>query len=117
MEASQQITEYTQKFPDWRGNLIQQIRNLILKTEPGIQEEWKWKSPVWSLNGMICSISAFKKHVSLTFFNGAEIEHETELFNSPSDSKNTRSVIWQEGDELNPELLTALIKIAIRQNG
>lgn len=116
MEASQKITEYIQKYPDWKGDLIQQIRNLITRIEPAIQEEWKWGSPVWSLNGMICSIGAFKKHVSLTFFKGAEIENKTKLFDSPSDSKNTRSVIWKEGDELYPESLSALIKLAIRHN-
>jgi hypothetical protein len=65
---------------------------------------------------MICSASAFKKHVSLTFFKGADLEKETNLFNSPPDSKNTRSIIFKENDALDPESLKALLKTAIRYN-
>lgn len=94
MNPSQKIDEYIQKNQDWKGELIRQTRNLILETDSTIQEEWKWNSPVWSKNGMLCSIGAFKKHVSLTFFRGADLEKETNLFNSPKDSENTRSIIW-----------------------
>jgi hypothetical protein len=116
MEASQKITEYIQKNPDWKGELMNQVRKLISQTDSTIEEEWKWNSPVWSKNGMICSISAFKKHVSLTFFKGTELENETNLFNSPSVSKNTRSIIWKEGEEINSVKLEALIKLAIQKN-
>jgi hypothetical protein len=116
MEASQKIAEYIQKNQDWKGELIHQVRELILQTDSTIEEEWKWNSPVWSKNGIVCSISAFKKHVSLTFFKGSEIEKETILFNNPSDSKNTRSIIWKEGDEIKNEQLKELIKIAILKN-
>jgi len=117
MEASQKITEYIQKSPDWKGELMNQVRKLISQTDSTIQEEWKWNSPVWSKNGLVCSIGAFKKHVSLTFFKGAELEKEkTKLFNSPSESKNTRSIIWKEGDEIKSEQLKELIKLAILKN-
>lgn len=116
MSTPQKITEYIQKNPDWKGNLIHQIRELILNTEPNIEEEWKWNSPVWSINGMVCSIGAFKKHVSLTFFKGVDLEKETNLFNSPSGSKNTRSIIWKENDELNPDPLKVLVQKAVSLN-
>jgi hypothetical protein len=87
MSASLKITEYIQNNPDWKGLLIHQISELILKTEPTIQEEWKWNSPVWSMNGMVCSTDAFKKLVSITFFKETAIEKEARFFNSPSDSK------------------------------
>ena len=116
MNASEKINEYIQKNPDWKGERIAQIRDLIRKTEPAIEEEWKWNSPVWSRNGMVCSVGAFKKHVSLTFFQGASLESTTDLFNSPSDSKNTRSVIWKEKDEFQPDALKKLLQSAIERN-
>jgi|SRR5690606_17409494 len=116
MNASQKITAYIDKNPDWKGELIQQIRALILKTNPEIQEEWKWNSPVWSLDGMVCSIGAFKKHVSLTFFKGADLEKETSLFNSPSESKNTRSIIWKENEQVHTEALKSLLQKAFQLN-
>jgi hypothetical protein len=116
MESSQKITEYIQKNPNWKGKIIHKVRELILQTEPNIQEEWKWNSPVWSLNGMVCSIGAFKKHVSLTFFKGADLEKQTDLFNSHTDSKNTRSIIWNEDEDIKTEELKNLIKLAVGQN-
>ncbi len=113
MDASEKINEYILKHSDWKGELIQQIRDLIHITEPNIREEWKWNSPVWSLDGMVCSAGAFKKHVSLTFFRGSELEHDTNLFNSPPGSKNTRSVMWKENETLEQSALKALIKKAI----
>jgi hypothetical protein len=107
MSQSEKISEYIQKNKDWRGELIKQIRELILETTPAMEEEWKWNSPVWSHHGMVCSASAFKKHVSLTFFKGADLEDKTDLFNSPADSKSSRSIIWKEKDVLDRESLIA----------
>lgn len=116
MSASDKISEYIRKNQDWRGELIRQIRELILETKPEIEEEWKWNSPVWSHHGMICSAGAFKKHVSLTFFKGSDLEKETQLFNSPADAKNTRSIIWKEKDTLDREALSTLVQTAINLN-
>ncbi len=116
MNASEKISEYIKKNHDWRGELIQKIRELIQETQPGIEEEWKWNSPVWSHHGMVCSAGAFKKHVSLTFFKGSELEKETSLFNSPADSKSTRSIILKEGDVLDNEALTQLLQLAVKKN-
>jgi hypothetical protein len=116
MNAPEKITEYIKNNPDWKGDLISKIRQLILETEPEIQEEWKWNSPVWSHNGMVCSAGVFKKHVSLTFFKGADLEKETDLFNSSSDSKSTRSIIWKEKDEFKRDQLQNLLHGAIRLN-
>jgi hypothetical protein len=116
MSASDKISEYIRKNQDWRGELIRQIRELILETKPEIEEEWKWNSPVWSHHGMICSAGAFKKHVSLTFFKGSDLEKETDLFNSPADSKSTRSIIWKEKDAMDREALIKLLLLAINHN-
>jgi hypothetical protein len=62
---------------------------------------------------MACSAGAFKKHVSLTFFKGSDLEKDTQLFNSPSDAKSTRSIIWKEKDTLDHEALTILLQSAI----
>ena len=43
------------EYPDWRGETLAQVRAIILKTDPGIVEEWKWNVPVWSKGGIICT--------------------------------------------------------------
>ncbi|AIE84753.1 hypothetical protein OP10G_1385 [Fimbriimonas ginsengisoli Gsoil 348] len=55
---------------DWRGERIARIRELIKEVAPGVTEEWKWNTPVWSRNGMVCAAGAFKDHVKINFFKG-----------------------------------------------
>jgi hypothetical protein len=116
MTPEEKISEYIDKHQDWRGALIRQIREMIHDVEPDIIEEWKWNSPIWSHHGMVCSAGAFKNHVSLTFFRGATLEENTSLFNSASDSKNTRSVQWKEDSDFDGEALRYLITAAIHLN-
>jgi hypothetical protein len=71
MSASEQIDQYIAKLTDWRGKMVAQLRQLVLETDPGITEEWKWNSPVWSHGKPLCSASAFKTHVGMNFFQGA----------------------------------------------
>lgn len=114
MEATEKIDQYIADTDDWRGDLIAQIRQIIHETEPDIVEEWKWNSPVWSYGGsMICSSSAFKKHVGLNFFQGASLEDVHDLFNSGLDSKKSRSINYNQGDNFNATALRDLIREAI----
>ena len=46
-----QIDKYIAGLPDWRGKRIARLRKLILEAAPGIVEEWKWNTPVWSHAG------------------------------------------------------------------
>ena len=34
----------------------------------GITEEWKWGTPVWAQNGLVCAAGLFADHVKLNFF-------------------------------------------------
>jgi hypothetical protein len=68
MTPSEKIDQYIENANDWRGEVIAQIRKTVHEVEPDIVEEWKWNSPVFSHNGMVCSPGAFKNHVGLNFF-------------------------------------------------
>jgi hypothetical protein len=53
MNASEQIDKYISGIADWRGEMIARLRQLVLEADPGIEEDWKWNSPVWSHNGNV----------------------------------------------------------------
>jgi hypothetical protein len=116
MNASEQIDKYISGIADWRGEMIARLRQLVLEADPGIEEDWKWNSPVWSHNGNVCSASAFKKHVGLNFFHGASLEDLQSLFNSGLDSKNSRTIKYLEGDTIDEDALTDLIRSAMEYN-
>jgi hypothetical protein len=114
--ASKQITKYIAETKDWRGKMVAQLRKLVLASAPGITEEWKWGTPVWSQNGLVCAAGVFKDHVKLNFFKGASLADPKRLFNSGLDAKATRSIDFHEGDKLNEPALKELVRAAVALN-
>ena len=112
---SEQIDEYiTGLKNDWRSQIMIELRDLINKTEPELEEGWKWSVGVWSYQGkLVCAFSAFKNHVKLNFFNGVFLNDKHGLFNNGNESKNHRSVDFLEGQELKISELKDLIVEAV----
>jgi hypothetical protein len=113
LSASERISEYIASLADWRGELLAQLRKLILTIDPNIVEEWKWGTPVWSKNGMICSGGVFKDHVKLNFFKGASIPDPHGLFNAGFEAKESRGIDFFKGEKINDAGLTELVRAAM----
>ncbi len=116
MQPSELIAEQISKLTDWRGEMMAHLRRIILEADPDISEEWKWGTPVWSHNGMVCSAAAFKDHVKLNFFNGAAIRDSKGLFNGGQEAKNSRSIDFSRGTEINETALMDFIQAAVSYN-
>jgi hypothetical protein len=116
MSASQRITGRIAELSDWRGQVFARLRKLILDAVPGIAEEWKWGTAVWTRNGLVCSVAAMKDHVKLNFFKGASLPDQKSLFNSGLDAKGTRAIDFGEHDKLDEPALMELIRAAAAFN-
>jgi hypothetical protein len=101
---------------DWRGELLSRLRILIRSADPGISEEWKWNTPVWSSQGIVCTGETYKKAVKLTFAKGASVEDPSHLFNSSLDGNVRRAIDFPEGCTVDENALKALIQAAIAVN-
>ena len=117
MNASELIDNQIKELGDWRGKMIARLRKIVLKSDPGLVEEWKWGTGVWTNNGMVCAAGAFKDHVKLNFFQGASLADPDKLFNAGLDAKATRSIDFCEGDAIDEAALTRLIRAAVAYNG
>jgi hypothetical protein len=115
-EAAQIITDYISGLADWRGKLLARLRQLILKVDPDLTEEWKWGTPVWSRQGNIVAIAAFNDHVKINFFKGASLPDPQGLFNSGLDAKTSRGIDLHEGDKINETALKEIVRAAIALN-
>lgn len=115
-DASQLITEQIAELGDWRGKLLDRLRQLILGAAPGITEEWKWGTAVWVQEGLVCAAGAFKDHVKLNFFKGASLEAPKGLFNAGLDAKATRAIDFHKGDKIDAAALKALVRSAVKYN-
>jgi hypothetical protein len=118
---AEQIDDIIAMHPDWRGERLAQLRQVILSAAPGIGEDVKWKKPsrpegvaVWTYGGNICMADVLKRAIRLTFPKGASLDDPAGLFNTRLDSKTVRAIDFAEGDVVREAALQALIVEAIR---
>jgi len=101
---------------DWRGEMLSRLRALIKEAVPDVTEEWKWATPVWSHNGLICTGESYKKVVKMTFAKGASLTDPSGLFNSSLEGNTRRAIDFHDGDKLDKKALKALFRAAVALN-
>jgi len=115
-DASALIDSRIAELDDWRGEMLAHLRTIITKANPDIVEEWKWRVPVWSLGGILCTGESYKQAVKLTFAKGASLPDPTGLFNASLEGNTRRAIDFHAGDKVDAKALTALIRAAIAAN-
>jgi hypothetical protein len=121
-DASKLIDKRIEELGDWRGTTLRKVRGIILEANPDIVEEWKWVkatnpgTPVWSLNGDICTGETYKSVVKLTFFKGAALSDPSGLFNSSLEGKVRRAIDIRQNDPIDEDALASLIHEAVALN-
>jgi hypothetical protein len=113
---SQLIDARIEELGDWRGETLARVRSLVKQADPEVVEEWKWRVPVWSHAGIICTGETYKNAVKMTFAKGASLEDPSGLFNSSLEGATRRAIDIHEGDEIDEEALKALVRAAVTLN-
>lgn len=115
--ASALISARIAELDDWRGKTLARMRTLIRAADPEVVEEWKWRgTPVWSHDGIICTGETYKKVVKLTFARGASLDDPAGLFNSSLEGNVRRAIDIGEGEEVDADAFTALVRAAAALN-
>jgi hypothetical protein len=121
--SSKPIDEGSDIPGDWRRELLNRLRALIMEADPEMTEERKWRKPsnpagvpTWSHAGLICTGETYKNVVKMTFAKGASLADPSGLFNSSLEGNTQRAIDFREGDELDEEALKALIRAAVALN-
>jgi hypothetical protein len=113
MSASKQIDKLIAGLTDWRGRTMANLRKVINDADSKLTEEFKWNTAVWSAEGNVCALGAFKDHIKINFFKGASLPDPHHLFNSGLDAKTSRAINLHEGDAIDVSHLTALVRAAV----
>ena len=114
--ASQLITARIKELGDWRGEKLTRVRKLIHEADPAIVEEWKWETPVWSRDGIICTGETYKQIVKLTFAKGAFLKDPRRLFNASLTGKMRRAIDLRAEDDIDAASFRDLIRRAVAFN-
>ncbi len=116
VSPSRLIDARIKELDDWRGKTLSRVRALIKQADPEVVEEWKWRVPVWSHDGLICTGETYKSVVKLTFAKGASLKDPSGLFNSSLEGNVRRAIDLHEGDEVDVDAFKTLIRAAVALN-
>ncbi|MEA3201240.1 MAG: hypothetical protein QOE90_2668 [Thermoplasmata archaeon] len=117
------VEAHIRELDDWRGETLGEMRSLILKADPEMVEEMKWRKPsnpagvpVWSHDGMVCTGEVYKDHVKLTFAIGAALTDPARLFNASLEAGTRRAIDLREGDRVDKRAFQELVRHAVALN-
>ena len=113
---SELISRRIEEYGGWRGETLARLRTLIRQADPDIVEEWKWNTPVWTHDGLVCTGEVYKSAVKMTFARGAFVEDPSGVFNSSLGGDTRRAIDFREGEKIDARALKALVRAAVALN-
>jgi hypothetical protein len=119
----QRCAGYGRGVDDWRTATIEKLRSLIVRAEPDVVEEVKWRKPsnpdgvpTFSCDGLVCTVETYKDKVKVTFARGASLGDPSGVFNASLDAATRRAVDLREGDVLDERAFVELVREAVAVN-
>ncbi|OBA42035.1 MULTISPECIES: DUF1801 domain-containing protein [Gordonia] len=108
---------------DWRESRANEVRTLIMRADPDITEEIKWRKPsnpdgvpTFSLDGLICTLETYKDKIKLTFAKGASLPDPAKVFNASLTAGTRRAIDIKENDTVDDDAFVALVQSAVALN-
>lgn len=100
--------------PEFSRPICEELRDSILRWEPDLTETIKWNNLCFKGRKLVCGISGCKKHVSVFFFRGTELDDRAGIFD-PAGENNTaiQTVKITDPEKLNRPALRRLIRSAV----
>jgi len=121
--AKKSPEEYRAMVDDFMENKTNDLNRDICKCirklfeDCGLVEEFKWRMPVYSHHGMVCSLGAFKQHVAIWFMQGVMLSDPHKiLIKGQATTKAMRSIRFEHIEELDENILVSYVKEAMLIN-
>ncbi len=108
-----QVEKYFKQLEKWVNELLL-LRDIIMTC--GLEEEFKWKHPCFTLNGKnVVLIHVFKDYCGLMFFKGILLKDEKKLLHTVKNIQSERQLRFTSLAEINEshDLIKAYIFEAI----
>lgn len=110
----ERVRAYVNRLDPARQTQANAILDLIREAAPDAEETFKWNMPVFVQNGLLCSITAFKDHINLGFYKGAELTDPEGLLEGTG--KGVRHVKVYSNEDIRPAQFRKWIQEAVRLN-
>ena len=106
------VDDYVLRYAGWRGEIIQELRDIVQLAVPEVRESIRWLHPVYELNGPLCFIKGYRYDVRLGFWRGDQLPDPVGLLLPPNDSM--RYVRLMEDEPIDHPYLQGLVKAAVK---
>lgn len=113
--ASVEIDNYIKTLPAWSKKICQKLRDIALKADTGIIEDWKW-GPNYYCHGMVCGIAAHQKFVNFVFFQGVLLKDKKKVLKNHEGTLHNRHIRYTDINQVDEELLLEYLFEAIDNN-
>jgi hypothetical protein len=109
------VDAYIERLPRWQRDLCRDLRSMIRKADPDIEETIKRSvQPYFVLDGNVCALLAARNHVNL-FLYDPTVPDPAGLINQGHGNATARAIQFREGDAVDRDAIVALIReIAVR---
>ncbi|MEO0311580.1 MAG: hypothetical protein RIQ89_1237, partial [Bacteroidota bacterium] len=104
------------KAPAYAQPIMLHLRSLVHKAHPAIEENIKWGSISFEYKGIVCSMAAFKAHVSFGFWKAKLMKDADLLLHNQASAMGHLGKLTQLKDLPSDKLLIAYIKEAVLLN-
>jgi hypothetical protein len=111
------VDAYISSLPAWQQKVCRELRALVHGADPEIAETIKrTKLPYFVLSGNVCALLAAKDHVNLFLYDGGIAPDPERIITSGHENKTARCVAVHEGERINANALTAMLRAIIANN-
>jgi len=109
------IDQYHDVFPADVAGRMQQIRDIVHKIVPGVEETISYQIPCFKYNGYLVYYSAYTSHISLSNpFSKELLEHFKDDFKKYKVSKS--AIQFPNKEDLPVKLITEIIRFRKQEN-
>ena len=110
------VDAYIQALPAWQQEVCSDLRDLIWRADPEIEETIKRSvQPYFVLNGNVCALLATKDHVNL-FVYDPTVPDPDGIINQGHANATARAIQIYRGDSLNTCSLIQLLRAIVANN-
>lgn len=108
------VDQYVASLSPAQAALVNALRAVVKKAAPKATESFKWAQPVYELNGPMIWMRAFREHVNLGFWRGAEFDDPRRLLEGTG--SRMRHLKFSTVKDIKPTVLSGFIRQAVKLN-
>lgn len=111
-----EVDEYIAAAPDFARPILKKLRTLFHKGSPRMTESIKWKAPFFECEGIVGSMSAFKQHVSYSFWKAQEMKDPLGILKGVGNTQMAMSKVVSKDELPADEVFIDYVREAVRVN-